>query len=179
MARYVALLRGINVGGKNLIRKGDLVDCFEKLGLGEVTTFIQSGNVLFTARDSSQAGLTRRVEKMLESTFGSAMSVVLRSRRQMQNIVGRAPEGFGASSKYRWDVIFLKEPLTATKALALVPVKEGVDAVHMGPGVLYCARLAAKASQSRLSRIVLLPEYRNMTIRNFNTTSKLLALLAG
>jgi uncharacterized protein (DUF1697 family) len=172
------LLRGINVGGKNLIRKGDLVACFEKLGLRDVTTFIQSGNVLFTARDSGQAALTRRIEKALESTFGSSTNVVLRSRRQMQSIVGRAPEAFGSSSKYRWDVIFLKEPLTAAKALALVPVKDGVDAVHSGPGVLYCARLAAKASQSRLSRIALLPEYRSMTIRNFNTTSKLLALLA-
>jgi uncharacterized protein (DUF1697 family) len=74
-------------------------------------------------------------------------------------------------------VIFLKEPLTASQAVKSVAVKPGVDAAFIGPGVLYFSRLIARASQSHLTRIIALPIYQSMTIRNWNTTSKLLALM--
>jgi uncharacterized protein (DUF1697 family) len=57
------------------------------------------------------------------------------------------------------------------------PLKEGVDAAWAGPGVVYTSRVAAKATQSRMSRIVALPIYKSVTIRNWNTTTKLLALM--
>jgi uncharacterized protein (DUF1697 family) len=56
-------------------------------------------------------------------------------------------------------------------------VKPGVDRVVAGAGVLYCSRLVAKASQSRMSRITALPIYKRMTIRNWNTTTRLLELM--
>jgi uncharacterized protein (DUF1697 family) len=69
MARYVALLRGINVGGKNLIPMTALTGCFEEHGFEEVRTYIQSGNVVFSIGTSSQAELTRRIERMLAAAF--------------------------------------------------------------------------------------------------------------
>ena len=99
MARYVALLRGINVGGKNLIKMAALAACFEEHGYGDVVTYIQSGNVVFTARGSG-AALTREVEAMLAATFDHyEASVVIRSRTQLRAIVDRAPEGYGATSR--------------------------------------------------------------------------------
>ena len=72
-----------------------LVACFEEHGYGDVVTYIQSGNVVFTARGSG-AALTREVEAMLAATFDHyEASVVIRSRTQMRAIVDRAPEGFG------------------------------------------------------------------------------------
>jgi len=178
VARYVALLRGINVGGKNLIRMPALEASFVAHGFEDVTTYIQSGNVIFGSRDGRAAELSARIERMLASTFGLPISVVLRSRAQMRAIVERAPEGFGAEpDTYRYDVIFLKEPLTARAAIRDVPTRPGVDEAHAGSGVLYFSRLTAKASQSRLSRIVSLPEYQLMTIRNWNTTTTLLRML--
>jgi uncharacterized protein (DUF1697 family) len=179
MARYVALLRGINVGGKNAIPMPALKACFEDAGFDHVTTYIQSGNVVFDAPSSSQAELTPRIEGMLRRTFAHYdASVVLRSRNQMRSIVDRAPKGFGTEpSKYRYDVVFLKGPLTAKAAIKDVSTKEGVDRIWAGAGVLYMSRLDSRATQSRLNRVASLPIYKHMTIRNWNTTTKLRGLL--
>ena len=178
MSQFVALLRGINVGGKNLIKMAELKVCFEDQGFRDVATYIQSGNVLFESSESGRARLTVRIEEALAARFSYRVTVVLRTRKQMQDIVERAPEGFGAHpATYRYDVIFLKEPPTASVAMKSVSTKEGVDQAHAGIGVLYFSRLVSKASQSRLSKIVSLPIYQSMTIRNWNTTTKLLRMM--
>jgi uncharacterized protein (DUF1697 family) len=175
---YVALLRGINVGGNNLIRMPDLKSCFESQKFGDVSTYIQSGNVLFTAGTATPRALTTRIEKALASTFACQVRVVLRSLPQMSAIVQQAPNGFGRRpTEYRYDVIFLKDPLTSAEALKAVSAKPGVDRVFAGHGVLYYSRLISKATQSRLGRVVGTPAYQNMTIRNWNTTTRLLELM--
>ena len=175
---YVALLRGINVGGSNLIRMAALKSCFEAQGFRDVTTYIQSGNVLFTADRTSQHALTERIEAALSKAFAYESRVVVRSFEQMKVTVQKAPKGFGRQPAYRYDVIFLKEPLTSREALTSVSAKPGVDRVHAGAGVLYFARLISKAAQSHLSRVVGTPAYRNMTIRNWNTTTRLFDLMS-
>lgn len=177
MTTYVALLRGINVGGKNLIKMPALKACFEAGGFEDVSTYIQSGNVVFRARSSS-AGLARRIEEMLHEAFGYPASVVLRSHTQIRAVIEGAPDGFGADpAAYRYDVIFLKEPLTARAALRTVPVRADVDEVSAGRGVLYYSRLISRAAQSHLSRVVSMPIYQSMTIRNWNTTRTLLRMM--
>ena len=178
MGAYVALLRGINVGGKNLIRMPALKACFEEHGFEDVATYIQSGNVVFASPATRSAELTRRIEAMLAASFDYVPTVVVRSRAQMRAIVDGAPKGFGARpARYRYDVIFLKEPLVATTAIKRVATKPGVDNAHAGRGVLYFSRLTSKATQSRLSTIVSSPIYPSITIRNWNTTTKLLRLM--
>jgi uncharacterized protein (DUF1697 family) len=175
---YVALLRGINVGGKNLIKMPALKACFEANGFGNVATYIQSGNVLFTSPSTPSADLTRRIEGMLAEAFDYVPTVVVRNRKQMRAIVDGAPRGFGSEpATYRYDVIFLKEPLAAKVAMKSVPTKPGVDEAQAGPGVLYFSRLVARATQSRLSKIVSSPIYPSVTIRNWNTTTKLLRMM--
>jgi uncharacterized protein (DUF1697 family) len=180
MPRYVALLRGINVGGKNLIKMPALKACFEANGFEDVATYIQSGNVLFASHETRAVRLTERIEAMLAETFGYEATVVVRSRTQMRAVVERSPEGFGAEpATYRYDVIFLKEPLTARAAMTSVPTKSGVDEVHAGTGVLYFSRLIENATQSRLNKIVSSPIYPSVTIRNWNTTTKLVGMLTS
>lgn len=177
MTRYVALLRGINVGGKNLIPMAKLKACFEKAGFENVSTYIASGNVIFESGEPA-AKLEPRIEEILSRTFSYEASVVLRSKKQMKDVLAKAPEGFGSEpSKYRYDVLFLKSPLTPKAALENVATKPGVDAAYAGPGVLYFGRLVAKATQSQLNKIVGSPIYKSLTIRNWNTTSKLVALV--
>ncbi len=177
MGRFVALLRGINVGGKNLIRMPALVACFEAQGLTDVSTYIQSGNVLFSAREGA-ATLSRRLEAALAAAFSYRATVMLRSQKQLADIVAGAPRGFGTQpAKVRCDVIFLKAPLTAAAALKDLPLRDGVDQAHAGAGVLYASRLVSRASQSRIGRLVSMPMYKSMTIRNWNTTTALARLL--
>ena len=177
MNQYVALLRGINVGGKNLIRMLALKTCFEELGFEDVRTYIQSGNVLFSTTGSN-AKLTKQIEAALSKAFNYKSRVVVRSRKQMKDIVTNAPKGFGSDpATYRYNVIFLKEPLTATRAMKSVTTKAGVDQAFAGKGVLYFSILISKATQSRISRIITMPVYQSMTIRNWNTTTKLLNMM--
>jgi uncharacterized protein (DUF1697 family) len=178
--RYVALLRGINVGGKNVIRMTDLKVCVEKLPARDVATFIQSGNVIFSCEEADAAKLTDRIERMLSLRFGYNSRIVLLSEDQLKSAVAAAPEGFGSEPrKYRYDVIFLKPPLAAADAMRQVSLKPGVDRAHAGDGVLYFSRLIAKSAQSHLSRIVQKPVYASMTIRNWNTTTKLAERMKG
>jgi uncharacterized protein (DUF1697 family) len=175
---YVALLRGINVGGKNLIRMPALKAAFEDEGFEDVATYIQSGNVVFAAPATRAADLTHRIETMLAGAFDYVPTVVVRNHKQVRGTVDGAPKGFGAApATYRYDVIFLKEPLTAKTAIKSVPTNPAVDAAHAGAGVLYFSRLTAKATASRLGKIVSSPIYPSVTIRNWNTTTKLLSLM--
>jgi uncharacterized protein (DUF1697 family) len=177
--KYVALIRGINVGGNHLIKMLDLKACFEAQGLKEVATYIQSGNVVFAA-GAEPADIARRLEAALHTTFDCRTKVVLRSQKELSAIVKRAPRGFGKQpDKYRCDVIFLNAPLTAEEAMTKVSTKEGVDEARAGAGVLYFSRLISKAAQSKLARVVSLPIYKEMTIRNWRTTTTLLQMMTS
>jgi uncharacterized protein (DUF1697 family) len=189
--RYVALLRGINVGGNNVIRMADLRACFEGLGFSGVETYIQSGNVVFAARSSaarssaarssaarsSQAQLALAIEKALSNTFAYSSRIVLLSAAELSAVVLQAPPGFGTQAdKYRYDVIFPKAPLTPAEALPQLSTKPGVDVVLAGDQALYFRRLIARATQSRLSKLTQLPLYQTVTVRNWNTTTRLLEM---
>jgi len=178
MNQYAAFLRGINVGGKNSIKMTELQACFEGLGFQVVRTYIQSGNVLFHTDEADQARLTGQIEDALSKTFNYGSRVVLRSDEEMKAVVEQAPQGFGSDpAAYRYDVVFLKEPLTAAEAMQSITTKEGVDQAFAGKGVLYFSRLTQRASQSHLTRIIGMPIYQSMTIRNWNTTTKLVTMM--
>ena len=177
--QYLALLRGINVGGGNIIKMTDLKACFEASKLDNVATYIQSGNVLFESAETDIPKLTKKIEKLLSETFSPYPArIVLVSHAQLRQIVRKAPPGFGSPpQKYRCDVIFLRPGLKPSAVMKVITLKEGVDAAFAGPNVLYFSRVSARASQTRLTRLISLPIYQDMTIRNWNTTTKLLAMM--
>ena len=180
MNGYLFLLRGINVGDKNIIKMADLKASFEEMGFSNVLTYIQSGNVLVQSDDKDKAALTTKIEKGLSKRFNFDAKVVVISHKELAAVIKSAPEGFGKDDqKFRYDVIFLKEPLTPKEAMESVKVREGVDTAHAGKQALYFSRLISRASQSYLTKIIGMPVYQNMTIRNWNTTTKLFALMEG
>lgn len=176
---YCALLRGINVGGNNIIKMSDLKSCFESMGLSNVSTYIQSGNVLFSSDKSDKVKLVDTIETQLSKTFDYQSKIVLVSKKQLEVVVTKAPDNFGTDpEKYRYDVVFLKEPLTATEAVKSIKTREGVDTVIPGKDVLYFSRLIELAGKSYLTKVIALPIYKNMTIRNWNTTTRLVELIS-
>jgi uncharacterized protein (DUF1697 family) len=178
-ARYVALLRGINVGGKNLVPMAKLRDAFVDAGFEDVSTYIASGNVLFSsARPAAQ--LEREIETALEKRFGRELVVVVRSQRQLRAVVDKAPKDFiDLDGTHHRDAVFLKAPLIAAKAMKVVKLRDGVDQAWTGTGVVYFARLSAERQRSLMSKIVGTPEYQAMTIRSWSTATKLRALIDG
>lgn len=177
MERFIALLRGINVGGNNIIKMSELKSCFESMGFSAVVTFIQSGNVLFDSVETELSMLTQQIEKTLSERFDYNSRIVLVSQQALKKVVKDAPEDYGTfPDEYRYDVIFLKPPLTAVEAFSKIQAKEGVDFVSTGEGVLYFSRLSSKSSQSQMTKMIGTAIYKEMTIRNWNTTTKLCEL---
>jgi uncharacterized protein (DUF1697 family) len=109
--QYLALLRGINVGGKNIIKMAELKLCFEKMGFSDVATYIQSGNVIFKSGNKDVSKLTEKIEQTLSEKFKYNSRLVLITYEQLTEIVEKAPKEFGKEpEKFRYDVLFLPPP---------------------------------------------------------------------
>jgi uncharacterized protein (DUF1697 family) len=179
MKKYLALLRGINVGGKNKVPMVELRKCLEGLGFANVSTYIASGNVILES-DKQSGEIKNSIEAALTKNFkldSELIKVLVLSRSQLQAVINNRPEGFGDEpGKYHSDVIFLMDIDSSNAMLAFKP-REGVDRVWPGKGVIYSQRLSAFRTKSRLNVIMMSPLYKSMTIRNWNTTTKLLALM--
>ncbi|MEX2600740.1 MAG: DUF1697 domain-containing protein [Balneolaceae bacterium] len=176
---HLALLRGINVGGNNIIKMADLRAFMESIGFPTVKTYIQSGNVLFHAEETDMEKLTEDLEKGLSEEFDYNSKIVLVTQKHLASVVQDAPGSFGEEpDDYRYDVLFLKEPLTPEEAMESITVREGVDRAWQGEGVLYFSRRKSRAGQSYLNKLVGKPVYKQMTIRNWNTTTRLHSLMA-
>src|SRR5438876_5930690 len=91
MTRYVAFLRGINVGGKRLIKMEDLRGVVESIELKNVRTFIASGNVLFETSQTNRDALTRKIEKKLLTAFGHDVPVVLQTIDELKDVLRTGP----------------------------------------------------------------------------------------
>lgn len=171
------LLRGINVGGRNKVAMADLRAVVADAGFADVSTYIQSGNVLMTA--PPRVGLEAEVEALLADRLGMQLVVVVQTADQLRAVVDEAPAGFGTRpDTFHSDVVFLKPPLTSEAAMRAVSLRDGVDAAWTGDGVLYFQRVSARRSQSRLSVLVSRPEYQQMTLRSWATTTRLAELAA-
>lgn len=179
MTNYLLLLRGVNVGGKNKIPMAALRASLEKEGFANVSTYIQSGNVLLKSILAAEA-VGDTVEKLLIKNFAldsGLIKVLVLTKKQLETIIINRPKGFGEQPDiYHSDVIFLMG-IDVHEALAVFSPRDEVDRVWPGHGVIYSQRLSAERTKSRLNRIMLSPLYKSMTIRNWNTTTKLLTLL--
>ena len=175
----MALLRGINVGGRNKVPMAQLREVLTDLGLSSVSTYIASGNVVFESDDDA-ADIAERIETALPSKFkldSSIVRVLILDADKVRAVVKQAPRGFGKEpDKYRYDVAFLLG-VDAEQARTEMPVNPDVDSTWTGPGAVYYRRLSELATKSRLSKVMSTPLYAKMTIRNWNTTVKLAQLV--
>lgn len=178
--RYIALLRGINVGGKNPIRMDALRACLVDAGLRDVSTYIASGNVLFSS-EANQAQAEERFDTAVSRTFGYEGPTIIVSEVDYRTIIAETPEGFGSTpDKLHSDVVFLKSPFQASEVAQDViglKLRDGVDTVAAGSKALYFTRVSAERTKSRMNKISALPSYKGMTIRSWNTAKKLEGLL--
>lgn len=178
MNSYVVLIRGINVGGKNKVPMAGLKECLEQLGFSNVSTYIASGNVILES-DQGADEIKFRIEEALPERFkldDKLIRVLVLTRDQFQAVIDNKHEGFGEHpEKYHSDVIFLIG-IDSAQTMSVFKPREEVDKVWPGAGVIYSQRLSSQRAKSRLSRIMATPEYKFMTIRNWNTSTKLLEM---
>lgn len=174
MATYVALLRGVNVGGKKLPMAG-LRSALADLGLDEVVTYIQSGNVVFDS-DLRAAELRPAIEKRIADEFGLAVTVILRTPAGLDQVVAHNPFGADEPVLSRLHVVFLEDVPAAGAEARLEPERSPGDRFELHGRELYL-HLPAGVGKSKLTLDYI--ERRlgvRGTMRNWNTLLKLLAL---
>ena len=175
--RYVALLRGINVGGESIIRMVDLKECVEELGY-DVSTFIASGNVLFeSAKDAGK--LESELERALEKRFGRPIAVVVLSRADLGRVVRAIPSKWVGDKGLRVNVAFLRRKLDGRKVARELEPREGVDELVATKSALIWATRRDALTRSGMQKLVGGKAYKDLTIRNVNTTLKLRELLGA
>jgi uncharacterized protein (DUF1697 family) len=175
---YIALLRGINVGGNNIIKMTALKEAVEKCGFDNVSTYIQSGNVIFESEEHDTKRLVETLELALSNRFDYQSKVVVVSRDHLQTILDKVPIEWKTHNNLRCYIAFVKEPMTAKKVLAEINIKSGVDFVRIGRGVLYMSTLLSGITKSGFTKLVGTNVYQHITIRNYNTAQKILAHLS-
>ena len=156
MTRYLVLLRGINVGGRNKVPMAALRELLESHGHTKVSTYIASGNVILSS-DQSAAAIKRELEEALPKTFkldSELIAVLVLTRAQLRAVVRDRPKGFGDQpDTYHSDAVFLMG-IDAPTAMKVFDPRPGVDEVWPGKGVIYSQRLSAQRTKSRLGKIV-------------------------
>ena len=175
---YVALLRGINVGGKNKVDMRTLKGVFEDAGMTSVTTYINSGNVVFSSRAHSSTKLAARLEGAIAERFGFAIKVLVRSRDEMRAIVGTIdPDWVNDPKTMKCDVMFLWEDVDTPAVVDDLTIKPSVDQVRYVAGAIIWKVDSDKVTRSGMMKLAGSALYKRMTIRNCNTARKLLELM--
>ena len=176
--RYVALLRGINVGGKTLIKMEDLKACIEALGLDGVSTYIASGNVLFETGQRSAAKLEARIESAIERRFQLPVKVVVLDRAAYGRIVMAIPKSWLGDESLRANVAFVRRGIDARQVVRELAPDAAIEEVKAVNGAILWATKRDALNRSIMRKLIGGAAYKELTVRNLNTTLKLQELLA-
>ena len=170
---YVAFLRGVNVGGKGIVSMAAIKVALVALGLSEVRTYINSGNVIFSTRASDAQRLTARIEKAFEQHTGMTIKVLVMDHKTLKKMVDAIPRNWVDDKTMRTYVLLLWKELDDRGILDRLPMKPGVDELKYTPGAVVWRVDRENVSRSHMNRIVGTPLYKKITIRSANTMRKL------
>ena len=179
MTRYVALLRGINVGGKNKIEMKMLKVSFEKLGFKNVVTYINSGNIVFDTQITNEHSLITRIEKAISKEFKLSIPVLLRSQQEIDDLIKKIPETWRNDSEYKTDIWFLWDEYRSKDTLKLLKINKTVDNVSYHDGVVVWRVKKADFSKSKMNEVIKTDIYKNITVRNINTLRKIKEIMSA
>ena len=177
MIKYIALLRGVNVGGKNKIVMAELKAAFLRSGFENVITYINSGNIIF---NSDQALFTVKAvcENLIEANFGMKITVGLITADDLIEALSRAPDWWNHDPDSKHNAIFVIPPATAAEVVAAVgETKPEFERVADRGNVIFWSAPIRTFSRTRWSKIVENKAvYHRITIRNANTTLRMATL---
>ena len=175
---YVALLRGINVGGNKKIEMAKLKKTFERLGFTHVKTYIASGNVIFQANSTNQTKLTSQIESAMKKDFKMDVRVLLRDIKAMQKLVKAIPSSWVNDTKMKCDVMFLWKEADKPSIMKEIAFDATIEDSKYVPGTILWRINRDKLSKTRIfKRIIGTKLHQQMTVRNPNTVRKLYELM--
>lgn len=172
--RYVALLRGINIGGKNKVSMGDLKTRLESAGFTNTMTYINSGNVIFDSEETDASKLIRKCEAIIEKNFGFPIRVAVIDINILREALEHAPEWWGDDPSSKHNAIFVIPPATAIEVIEAVgAIKPEYERIYAYEDIVFWSAPLKTFARSRWSKVVGTKAYQDITIRNANTTKKL------
>ncbi len=174
--KYVALLRGINVGGNNPVKMSELKIAFEAIGHTDVLTYINSGNVIFASEKKDKKTIVDELESMLTKRFHYTARVVVKSQTEIKKIESEIPKVWDTDTNIRCYVGFLSD-IATDDDIKEIKLRDGVDEMKVNKGVLYMSTQLSGLTKSGFTKMVGTKIYKEMTMRNYNTTKKIFALL--
>lgn len=174
---FVALLRGVNVGGKNMIRMSSLKESFERMGFDDVATYINSGNIIFKTREGDARKLERSIEGMMSSEYELECKVVVRSLSEMADLVKSLPETWDGDGRWKYNVIFLRHSIDFENILDGLKPKSDIEQIIYRPGTLLWSARISDLSRTGMNKLPSRKLFQEMTVRNTNTTRKLYELM--
>lgn len=177
MDRFIMLLRGINVGGKNTLSMPELKRHLEANGFLDVVTYINSGNIIFSSPEKDRKALKRLCEALIRERFGLEPSVMVISADELREALNHAPEWWDTDPESKHNAIFVIPPATVADVYETVGAAkpEYEKVAHHGQVIFWSAPIKT-FSRTRWLGIVGSACYASVTIRNCNTARKLVKL---
>ena len=179
MKRYIALLRGINISGRNKVPMAELKQCFEALNFVKIRTYLNSGNVIFSSEETVAAALTHRIEGRLQRQFGLEIPVFVLPQENLADILAHAPNWWGTENKAIYDnLIFILTPATFAEVYREIGApKEGLEQIQAYQSAVFwsfCRTAYQKTNWWPKTANTTIKD--KITIRTANTVKKLLEL---
>lgn len=173
--KYVALLRGINVGGKNKIDMRNLKEVFENLGFTRVSTYINSGNVIFESdKDDSQISII--VGSQILRQFNKTIPVLIKNITALKDIVASVPNHWKNNTQEKTDIAYLFKEIDNENILDTLPIKKEFLNILYTKGAVVWNLKRKDYTNSHLNKLVNHRLYKLMTVRNINTSRQLATL---
>lgn len=174
--RYVALPRGINVTGSNMIKMTELKAAIEDLGFTNVVTYINSGNVAFDTKKTAERGLVNKIAPILEKLAGRPISVMIRERQAIHSIINANPFDGKYESHKEMHVLFLEREITADELAQLASAAPKEERFVANGREMY-AHLPMGVAESLIGRGLVEKKLKiAVTARNWRTVQKLAEL---
>lgn len=170
--KYIALLRGINVGGNRKVEMKRLKSLLESMGYSNVSTYLNSGNVIFESTEK-QNKLQKEINVNLEKEFGFEIPTLVKSQTEIKNIIKNIPAEWQNNSEQKTDVAFLFDEIDSEKTIEDLPIKKEFISIHYIKGAIYWNIDRKFYNKSQMNKIASHKLYKLMTIRNINTARNL------
>lgn len=171
--KYVAFLRGINVGGNNKVDMKGLKSVFEDAKMRNVATYINSGNVIFEYEDMSVLQIAKILSVFVNNAFGLNLDILVLPIAKFKNIASNLPDEWANNEQQKCDILFLWDTINSPQIVEQLKPRADIDNVFYVDGAVIWSVDRKNIGRSSLLKIVGTDIYKQITIRNCNTVRKL------
>lgn len=175
--KYAALLRGISTSSTSSISENEVAAAFKTAGGKNISVYLQSANVIFECNHVDPAKITKTVEGILSKKTSFSVQVLLRTIDQIKKILAEVPKDWSSEADVRRYILYLTPGLVAETVVATIPKHEAIDSLVAGDSVLYLSTTLEGLTKNKLKKLVGKDLYKEMTLRNYVASKKLLELL--